>query len=146
MKLCDAISRYITYKQGVGMIFQTEATILRAFMEKVGRNVPVAKIDSQSALQYLNGRGPLTLFWHRKHDALSGFWRFAIQHSWTDRSPLPARRPKEPVSFIPYIYSREELKRLLEGDINVPTQVAQAGTSRFPGHPLINVWRGSSHR
>jgi integrase/recombinase XerD len=109
MKLCDAISRYVTYKQGVGMILETEATILHAFMEKVGPNMPVARIDSQFALQYLNGRGPLTLFWHRKHDALSGFWRFAIQHGWTDRSPLPARRPKEPIPFIPYIYSREEL-------------------------------------
>ena len=57
----------------------------------------------------------MTLFWHRKHDALSGLWRFAIQHAWTDRSPLPARRPKEPIPFIPYIYSRDELERLLDG-------------------------------
>ena len=94
MKLCDAISRYVTYKQGIGMVFETEATILRAFMERVGPNVPIAKINSDSALQYLNGHGPVTLFWHRKHDALTGLWRFAIQHGWTDRSPLPARRPK----------------------------------------------------
>ena len=115
MKLCDAISRYVTYKQGTGMVFETEATILRAFMERVGPNIPIAKINSDAALQYLNGRGPMTLFWHRKHDALSGLWRFAIQHGWTDRSPLPARRPKEPLPFIPYIYSRDELKRLLDG-------------------------------
>jgi integrase/recombinase XerD len=115
MKLCDAISRYISYKQAIGMVFETEATILRAFTEKVGANMPVAKITSDYVLQYLNGRGPVTLFWHRKHDALSGFWRFAIQHGWTDRSPVPARRPKEPTPFIPYIYSRQELKRLLDG-------------------------------
>jgi integrase/recombinase XerD len=115
MKLCDAISRYISYKQAIGMVFETEATILRAFTEKVGVNMPVAKITSDYVLQYLNGRGPVTLFWHRKHDALSGFWRFAIQHGWTDRSPVPARRPKEPTPFIPYIYSRQELKRLLDG-------------------------------
>jgi integrase/recombinase XerD len=115
MKLCDTMSRYVAYKQGSGMVFETEATILHAFMEKVGPNVPVAMIDSDSALHYLNGRGPVTLFWHRKHDALSGLWRFAIQHGWTDRSPLPSRRPKEPVPFIPYIYSREELRRLLDG-------------------------------
>ena len=115
MKLCDAISKYVTYKQGIGMVFKTEDTILRAFMERVGPNVPVGKINSDSALQYLNGCGAITLFWHRKHDALSGFWRFAIQHGWTDRSPLPARRPKEPIPFVPYIYSRDELKRLLDG-------------------------------
>jgi integrase/recombinase XerD len=115
MKLCDAISRYVAYKQAIGMVFVTESTILRAFMEKAGPNTPIAKIESDAALQYLNGRGPVTLFWHRKHDALTGLWKFAIQHGWTDRSPLPARRPKEPAPFIPYIYSREELRRLLDG-------------------------------
>lgn len=84
MKLCDAISRYIAYKQAIGMVFETEATILWAFTEKVGANMPVAKITSESVLQYLNGRGPVTLFWHRKHDALSGLWRFAIQHGCSD--------------------------------------------------------------
>jgi hypothetical protein len=51
--------------------------------------MPFSKIDPDSMLQFPNGRGPLTLFWHRKHDALSGLWRFAIQHGWTDRSPVP---------------------------------------------------------
>jgi hypothetical protein len=44
------------------MVFETEATILRAFMEKVGPNTPVGKINSDHVLQYLNGRGPVTLF------------------------------------------------------------------------------------
>ena len=48
MKLCDAISRYVTYKQGIGMVFETEATIFRAFMDRIGPNVPVAKINSDS--------------------------------------------------------------------------------------------------
>jgi hypothetical protein len=45
----------------------------------------------------------------------SGFWRFAIQHGYTDRSPVPVRRPQKPTPFIPYIYTREELRRLLDG-------------------------------
>ena len=57
----------------------------------------------------------MTLFWHRKHDALKGFWEFAIRRGYTDRSPVPVHRAKEPVRFVPYIYSQEELKRLLDG-------------------------------
>ena len=57
-----AIARYVAYKQAIGMVFETEATILRAFMEKVGPNTPVGKINSDHVLQYLNGRGPVTLF------------------------------------------------------------------------------------
>lgn len=115
MKLGDATREYVASKQAMGMVFEAEAYILRVFMDKLGPNVSIKKITSDSVLDYLNGHGPVTLFRHRKHDALSGFWRFAIQHGYTDRCPVPARRPQKPTPFIPYIYTREELKRLLDG-------------------------------
>ena len=115
MKLGLATREYVANKQATGMVFGVEAYILRAFTEKLGPNVPIKKITSDSVLDYLNGRGPVTLFWHRKHDALSGFWRFAIQRGYTDRSPVPARQPRKPIPFIPYVYTREELRRLLDG-------------------------------
>jgi integrase/recombinase XerD len=115
MKLGRATREYVANKQATGMVFGVEAYVLRAFTEKLGPNVPIKKITSDSVLDYLNGHGPVTLFWHRKHDALSGFWRFAIQRGYTDRSPVPARRPKKPIPFIPYIYTRQELRRLIDG-------------------------------
>jgi integrase/recombinase XerD len=115
MKLGDATRKYVANKQAAGMVFEAEAYILRTLTEKLGPNVAIKKITSDSVLDYLNGHGPVTLFWHRKHDALSGFWRFAIQHGYTDRCPVPARRPQKPTPFIPYIYTREELRRLLDG-------------------------------
>jgi hypothetical protein len=35
------------------------------------------------------------LFWHRKHEALKGFWEFAIRRGYTDRSPVPVHRAEE---------------------------------------------------
>ena len=115
MKLGSATREYISYKQSIGMVFETEAVILRAFTKRAGPRTPVRTITSEMVLRYLNSRGPVTRFWHRKHDALSGFWRFAIQHDYTDWSPVPPRRPKEPPPFVPYIYTQEELRRLLDG-------------------------------
>jgi integrase/recombinase XerD len=115
MKLGQATREYVANKQATGMVFGVEAYVLRAFTEKLGPNVRIKKRTSDSVLDYLNGHGPVTLFWQRKHDALSGFRRFAIQRGYTDRSPVPARRPKKPTPFIPYIYTREELRRLLDG-------------------------------
>jgi hypothetical protein len=103
MKLGDATREYVASKQATGMVFNAEAYVLRTFTEKLGPNMPIKKVTSDSVLDYLNGHGPITLFWHRKHDALSGFWRFAIQHGYTDRSPVPGRRPKKPTPFVPYI-------------------------------------------
>jgi site-specific recombinase XerD len=117
MNLKLATLEYVALKQSMGMRFETEASLLRAFGKQMGDAVAVATVTSKDVLRYLSGRkgGPVTLFWHRKHDALKGFWEFAIRRGYTDRSPVPVRRAKEPVRFIPYIYSLEELKRLLDG-------------------------------
>lgn len=117
MNLKLASLEYVASKQSMGMRFKTEATILRAFVKQMGDAVAVAAVTSTNVNRYLTGRKakPVTLFWHRKHDALKGFWEFAIRRGYTDRSPVPVRRAKEPVPFAPYIYSREELKRLLDG-------------------------------
>ena len=105
-----ATLEYVALKQSMGMRFETEAALLRAFVKQMGDAVAVATVTSKDVLRYLNGRkvGPVTLFWHRKHDALKGFWEFAIRRGYTDRSPVPVHRAKEPVRFVPYIYSREE--------------------------------------
>jgi len=117
MNLKLASLEYVAMKQSMGMRFETEATILRAFVKQMGDAVAVATVTSKDVLRYLNGHKSehVTLFWHRKHDALKGFWEFAIRRGYTDRSPVPVRRAKEPVCFVPYIYTREELKRLLDG-------------------------------
>ena len=117
MNLKLATLEYVALKQSMGMRFETEAALLRSFVKEMGDAVAVATVTSKDVLRYLNGRkaAPVTLFWHRKHDALKGFWEFAIRRGYTDRSPVPVHRAKEPVRFVPYIYSREELKRLLDG-------------------------------
>lgn len=117
MNLKLAGLEYVALKQSMGMRFETEATILRAFVKQMGDALAVATVTSKDVLRYLNGHkgDPVTLFWHRKYDALKGFWEFAIRRGYTDRSPVPVRRAKEPVRFVPYIYTREELKKLLDG-------------------------------
>ncbi len=63
MKLGDATREYVANKQATGMVFEAEAYILRAFTERLGPNMPIKKITSDSVLDYLNGHGPVTLFW-----------------------------------------------------------------------------------
>jgi site-specific recombinase XerD len=117
MNLKQASLEYVASKQSMGMRFKAEATILSAFVKQMSDTVAVAAVTSANVTHYLTGgkAEPLTLFWHRKHEALKGFWEFAIRRGYTDRSPVPVRRAQEPVRFAPYIYSREELKRLLDG-------------------------------
>lgn len=113
MKLAEAVAQYIEYKQSMGMRFHTEARTLRSFCRTVG-DVAVADIKADGVYAYIAGSGPVTRFWHRKHEALSGFYRFAIGRGYTDVSLLPKLVPKPPLAFVPYIYSRNEIRRLLD--------------------------------
>jgi len=60
------------------------------------------------------GSGPVTSAWFKRHQALKGFFRFAINRGHLTEAPLPTIMPKHPPSFVPYIYTRDELRRLLD--------------------------------
>jgi integrase len=64
---------------------------------------------------FLAGRGPITRYWHMKYRTLRGFFSYTVTRGYLFTSPLPATVPKPPARFVPHIYSREELRRLLDG-------------------------------
>ena len=62
---------------------------------------------------FLAGKGPLTRRRENKYGALAGFYRYAVSRGFASRSPLPDNEPKPPPSAPPYIYSHDELRRLI---------------------------------
>lgn len=114
MKLQTLITNYISYRQALGTRFQTNATILRAFGRAIGTQADVTGVRAKQVAVFLAGAGPVTSNWHIKYSALRGFYRYAISRGYTADMPLPTVLPKRPPPFVPYIYSREELRRLLD--------------------------------
>ena len=113
MKLSEITDQYVAHKQSIGMRFCTEQRTLKSFCRATG-DMPLADIGAAPVLTFIAGRGPVTRFWHRKREVLAGFYRFAMARGYCSTSPLPMLVPKPPRVFVPYIYSREELRRLLE--------------------------------
>ncbi|MGH2510911.1 MAG: tyrosine-type recombinase/integrase, partial [Ktedonobacteraceae bacterium] len=112
MKLAELIDHYLQFKQNLGMRFGAEGRHLRAFSKALG-DIDIAEVDSPQVLNYLKGKGTLTTFWHRKFEALTGFYRFAIGRGYVAGNPLPTVIPKRPLPFVPYIYSPDEVRSLL---------------------------------
>lgn len=112
MKLSALVAQYVAYKQSMGMRFHTEARTLRSFCRAMGE-ISVAEIAPGRVQAYIAGTGPVTRFWHRKHEVLRGFYRFAMARGYAASSPLPKIIPKPP-HFVPYIFSHDELQRLLD--------------------------------
>jgi integrase/recombinase XerD len=113
MKLSQVIAAYVTHRQAMGMRFHTEARTLQSFSRASG-DVTIQEITANQLLAFLAGTGPVTRYWERKHSALSGLYRFAVARGHVDHSPLPRTVPRPQQAFVPYIYSREELRRLLD--------------------------------
>ena len=112
MKLSIAVATYVGYKQSLGMSFATEARTLKSFCRNLG-DIDVREVETDRVCAYLAGDGPVTGFWNRKHSALRGFYCFAVARGYAARSPLPLTLPVAPPAFEPYIYSRDEIRRLL---------------------------------
>ena len=112
MKLADAVFQYVAHKQPMGMRFHTERRTLQSFCGQCG-NVDLAQIEPEQVRIFLAGTGPITRFWQRKHEALRGFYRFAIARGYVSHAPLPKTVPKPAHAFVPYIYSHTELRHLL---------------------------------
>jgi integrase/recombinase XerD len=108
------IEQYITFRQTLGERFRTNAANLRAFGRAVGIDAAIADVRAEQVNVFLAGTGPLTHTWYVRHHALVGFYRYATSRGHVATAPLPVVLPKRPASFVPYLYSHEELRRLVD--------------------------------
>lgn len=113
MRLAQLSDEYVTFKQSMGMRFRTESRVLRAFCGAMG-DIDITQVSPLSVESYLAGTGPITTFWHRKFETLSGFYRYAVTRGHIAMAPLPVIIPKRPDAFKPYIFTHDEYRKLLE--------------------------------
>ena len=117
MILRDSIDRYVAWRQAHGARFITSARTLYQFSRGFPDCFCCDAVTEDDIRRFLAGAGPLTRSRANKYGALAGFYRYAVSRGHATRSPLPPadEEPRSPPSAPPYIYSREELKRLFAG-------------------------------
>ena len=115
MRLRDVIEQFILTRQGLGSRFVTQSDVLRHFLKCVDGSVGCDDVSREQVRVFLAGDGRLTQTRALKYSVLTGFYRYAISRSYAARSPLPDNEPKKPRPATPYVYSREEVRRLLDG-------------------------------
>jgi integrase/recombinase XerD len=135
MNLQASISQYLKFRQTVGKGFDSSAELVfRLYCRTIGPDTDVAEIRPEQVRSFLDGKGPLTAYWHRKHNLLVGFYQYAVSRRHVNYSPLPTLLPKRPEPFRPYLYSRADLRRLLEG-----TTGYQRNHVKLEGHTLKTI-------
>jgi integrase/recombinase XerD len=115
MKLSQLVSQYVAFRKGLGEDFESQGWVLKSFSRAMGKSAHIAGVKAHRVKAFLDGRGPITRYWHKKHTVLLGFYRYALTRKYVSEIPLPPVVPKLPPRFIPYIYSFDELRRLIAG-------------------------------
>lgn len=113
MRLTDVIDAYLAKQRSLGMRFESAEVLLRRFCRVMG-NREISEITPEAVAVFLQGSGSLSATWMLRYRVLSGFYRFAVSRGYTAFSPLPTNLPKLPPQQTPYVYSTEELRRLLD--------------------------------
>ena len=114
MNLQRLIEQYISYQRSLGSLFRGDAFILRAFGRARGPRASVAGVRVRHVEAFLGKARPVTRTWFIKLSCLRSFFRYAVSRGYVTMVPLPTTMPKHPPVFVPYIYTREELRRLLQ--------------------------------
>jgi integrase/recombinase XerD len=114
MNIEELVTHYIAFRRTLGEKCKTTESILRSFCRGVGPQTSIALTGAEVVAAFLNGSDSVTSGWFKKHQALKGFFRFAISRGHLVEAPLPKVIPKPPPAFVPYIYTREEIRRLLD--------------------------------
>lgn len=113
MNLQSLIKEFITYRQSLGEQWLKNCH-LHNFGRFIGADVDVANVSPEQVNGFLAGAGPITLTWHIKLGSLRTFYQYAVSRGYVAKAPLPTVSPKPPPTFVPYVYSHEELCRLLQ--------------------------------
>jgi integrase/recombinase XerD len=113
MKLATAVEMYVLHRRATGQKFESPSVALRTFCRRYGK-MSLQAITSTEVKQFLDvpQTGPAT--WRRKYGVLLDFFEYWRCRGKLTTVPMPLAAPKYTQTFVPYIYSRRELRLLLD--------------------------------
>ena len=123
MNMAELVEAYLARQRSLGMRFESAERLLHRFCCTLG-NPEISKVTPELVATFLRGQGELSATWLLRYRVLTGLYRFAVGRGYVRCSPLPTTLPKLPPQQTPYVYSTEELRRLLDA-----TEVLRVGHS-----------------
>jgi integrase/recombinase XerD len=144
MKLTDAADLYVSRRRAGGEKVQSPGAMLRSFCKRYGHR-SLCSITAGDVKAFLDGplTGPGT--WRQKYGMLQVFFKYWRRRGALQSLPMPLAAPKYTSAFVPYIYSRQELKTLLHA-VPVCQKSAQCFVSAETFRVLLLILYGTGLR
>jgi integrase/recombinase XerD len=112
MKLSRAIRRYVEWKRFCGRSFVTGEQVLLGLRRFAG-DVELSEITRKQVFLYLRGHRIRVATWEGKYGVLALFFRHWAQRGELRVLPLPPHRRVPQTLFVPHVYSRTQIQKLL---------------------------------
>jgi len=132
MIVSDVIDAYLAARRAQGVHLRSGARLLRQFAREAG-NPELSEVTAESVASFLRGRGQLSATWKTKRAVVAGMYQFALARGYTISSPIPEQTPRLPPPQTPYVYTSNELQRLVAATstLSTPCSRLQAVTYRM---------------
>lgn len=128
MSTLQLVNEFLAHKRALGYGFKSEGFVLRAFCKHLG-GCSAACITLAQMQDFLHAGCNSTDTVARKYSVIKGFSQYISQRHGIDLPILPMLPRNSTTSFVPYIYTHEELASLIR---------AIEQTCQF-GHVLIEA-------
>jgi integrase/recombinase XerD len=112
MRLADGVEIFVQRKRADGLIFSKSADNLMRFCRQTG-NVPLHDIKAHHVVSFLDVSDGSTMTWRRKHSILQQFFDFWRSRGEMAILQMPPQRPYVRPTYVPHIYTREEIRRIV---------------------------------
>ena len=121
MKLTKAIDIYVHAKREQGLHYGYTAAILDRFVRHVG-NRHLRRITEADTSSFIGHRNTSSVHtWISKYKLIRAFLDYWRLRGQIETLPLPPRRRAIPRMFLPYIYTRADLGRILRATVHSRT-------------------------
>jgi integrase len=112
LKLTKAIEGYIDHKRTQGVSYRLPGDRLHSFGRHIGE-IDLQEVNTGHVLAFLNRSQVSTNTWRTKYAELKRFFEYWKALGLMDAIEMPAPRGKVRQTFVPYVYSRAEIRALL---------------------------------
>lgn len=111
MNLSDCVREYVSRKHSNGFAFEHGELLLLRLCRVVG-DIPLEEVNPPQVMACLDIRVTGNTTWRLNYQIFARFFEYWQYRGVTGKLDLPDPRPQVTQTFIPYIYSRNELRTI----------------------------------
>jgi len=112
MNLSGAVEIYVRRKRKEGLLFISGSKTLGTFCDQIGDS-SISEIKTQHISAFLDRRPSAVTSWRVNHSLLRRFFEYWAARDAMAPVLMPPNRPPVQRSFVPHIYTRDEIRRLM---------------------------------